>query len=321
METRVLRPGTILVLPTSAGPRGDLKALLEDANDPKAIDEGSHDVLEGVSTQRPLYWRRVAQEGPGDHRLRSGDGASRIEWVEASEKWDAVRDRVTVGEVPTNATWEVLLRCSLSIGTATFRFEYLKPKRRVQRRFLGEHLKRAAEAAGRIAVAVGPGNEFLRHLLVEAARMHDGGKGHPKWQRAMGNTDMTGPVAKPLLERPSALAGFRHEWESLLKMRDYTPSVPDSLSESDLQYWMDLWRHLVVSHHGHLRPWLADRSLEATQTVGKQRQSALRLESAERFARLQHLLGPWRLAYLEALLKATDVAASQASEPEEADEQ
>lgn len=318
-DKRLLRPGMILILPTLAGSQGNLSTLLEDANDPKGVDLGSRDVLDGVSTQRPLYCRRVVQVEPGSHRLRSEDGASRLDQVETSEEWHEVRDRVAIGEVPTNVTWGVLLRYSLGIGTGTFRFEYLKPKRQVHQQFLGEHLERAEKDAGKIAAAVAPGDEYLRSLLVEVARVHDLGKRNPKWQRAMGNTEMANPVAKPLVERPTSLAGFRHEWESLL--RACPPSVPDSLSEPDVQDWLDLWRHLVASHHGHLRPWLSDRALEATQTAGKQRQSGLRLESAERFARLQRLLGPWRLAYLEALLKATDVVASQATEQEESDEQ
>ena len=318
-DKRLLRPGMILILPTLAGSQGNLSTLLEDANDPKGVDLGSRDVLDGVSTQRPLYCRRVVQVEPGSHRLRSEDGASRLDQVETSEEWHEVRDRVAIGEVPTNVTWGVLLRYSLGIGTGTFRFEYLKPKRQVQHQFLDEHLERAESDAGKLAAAIAPRNGYLRSLLVEAAKVHDLGKRSPKWQRAMGNTDMANPVAKPLVERPTSLAGFRHEWESLL--RTCSPSVPDSLSEPDVQDWLDLWRHLIASHHGHLRPWLSDRALEATQTAGKQRQSALRVEAAERFGRLQRLLGPWRLAYLEALLKATDVAASQAPDHEESDEQ
>ena len=320
-DNRLLRPGMILVLPTLAGARGNLSTLLEDANDPKGVDLGSRDVLDGVSTQRPLYCRRVVQVKPGSYRLRSENGASRLDQVEESEEWHEARDHIALGGVPTDVKWKVLSRYSysLAIGTGTFRFEYLKPKRQVQKQLLGEHLERAESDAGKIAAAIAPRNEYLRSLLVEAAKVHDLGKRNPRWQRAMGNKDMANPVAKPVVEQPTSLAGFRHEWESLL--RACLPPVPESLSEADVRDWLDLWRHLVASHHGHLRPWLSDRALEATQTAGKQRQSGLRLESAERFVRLQRHLGPWRLAYLEALLKATDVAASEAPEQEESYEQ
>jgi CRISPR-associated helicase Cas3 len=317
-ESRLLRPGMIMILPTLAGSRASLSKLLEDANDPKEVEAASRDVLEGVSTQRPLYWRRVVQVEPGDHRLTSADGASRIEQADTAEESHAVGDGVTVGEPPVGVTWEPRLRYPFKIGTGRFRFEYLKPKRQVQPQLLDEHLERAEEEAGRIAEALAPGNEYLRSLLMEAAEMHDEGKRNPKWQGAMGNTDMANPVAKPRTKRPSSTAGFRHEWESLLKMG--TPGIPDSLPEPGVQQWFDLWRHVVASHHGHLRPWLADRVLRA-QAFGKQKQCVLRLASAERFVRLQRLLGPWRLAYLEALLKAVDVAAGPTDEQEEIDEQ
>jgi CRISPR-associated helicase Cas3 len=313
-----LRPGAILILPTLAGAHDSLKKLLEDTND---IERASRDVLEGVSTQRPSYWRRVVEVDAGDYHLKSRDGASRFEPVGTAEHMQSVPNCISAGDSPPGAARQPLVSCSLRVGTATFRFEYWKLKRQVQpTQFLKDHLARAESDAESIALASAPGNEYLRCLLVEAAKMHDEGKRSPKWQRAMGNTDLANPVAKPLIERPSSLGGFRHEWASLLDMRTCAPSIPDSLPEPDVWHWLDLWRHLVASHHGHLRPWLADRVLPA-HAFGKQQQSALRLESAERFARLQCLLGPWRLAYLEALLKATDVAASQTTEQEESDEQ
>lgn len=312
-----LRPGTTLVLPTLA--RDHLGQLLESASDPG--EKASRDVLEGVSTKRPRYWRLVKRVTAGDYGLVSEDGAARFELTASSQESAAVWDCVVVGgdqpDAPSGSTWAGRLRYTLSIGTAEFRFEYLKPMRVVQQQFLADHLQAAEEYARRIAGALSPGSEGLRSLLVEAAKVHDLGKNNPKWQRAMGNSDMSRPVAKPCVERPLSMRGFRHEWESLLEVRDCTPKSFDGLEGPER---VDLWRHLVVSHHGHLRPWLAERVLEA-HALGKQKQSSLRLESAECFARLQGLLGPWRLAYLEGLLKAVDVAASQTEEAEESDEQ
>jgi len=311
-----LRPGTTLVLPTLA--HSQVAELLEGANSPKD-EKASRDVLEGVSTKRPRYWRRVVQVAAGGYKLVSDDGACRFGPRGATEESSTPQDDVACGKVlpvaPAGSAWTVRLRCKLSIGTAVFRFEYLKPKRLVQEQFLEEHLNRAAGDAGRIASALSPDNEGLRRLLVEAAKVHDLGKENPKWQSAMGNRDLGRPVAKPCVEWPLSMKGFRHEWESLLRAGD-----PGPLAGPDERDWLELWRHLVVSHHGHLRPWLAERVLEQ-HALGKQRQSSLRLESAERFARLQGLLGPWRLAYLEGLLKAVDVAASQADGAEESDEQ
>jgi CRISPR-associated helicase Cas3 len=310
-----LQPGTTLILPTLAGSHASLRKLIEDTN-----DIASRDVLQGVATQRPSYWRRIVPVEPGNHLLESQDGASRIERVGKAEQ-SAASSCVSLGDAPPGPTRQPQLRRRLRIGTAMFRFDYWKPKRQVQpRQPLEKHLARAEKEAGRLAGVLASGNGVLLSLLVEAAKVHDEGKRNCKWQRAMGNPDCASPVAKPLVERPASIGGFRHEWESFLRMQTCSPGVPDSLSESDTQHWFDLWRHLVASHHGHLRPWLSDNGF--AREVGRQQQSALRLESAQRFARLQRLLGPWRLAYLEALIKAADVAASPAEEEKgESDEQ
>ncbi|MCL5744922.1 MAG: type I-U CRISPR-associated helicase/endonuclease Cas3 [Acidobacteria bacterium] len=314
-DRSLIQPGSILVLPTLAATHDCLKKLIEEPN-----DVASRDVLDGVTTKRAAYWRRIVQVDAGDVLLKSDDGATRIEKRVDPEP---SRECTSLGDPAPGPTWQPRLRSRLKIGTAVFRFEYLKPKRPVQRQLLDDldenpgHLSRAEKDAARIAETLAPANEFLRTLLVEAARAHDEGKRNCKWQRAMGNPDCAHPVAKPLVERPASMGGFRHEWESLLKMRACLPAVPDS--SGDPQDWLDLWRHLVVSHHGHLRPWISSHGFSSE--VGKQQQSVLRLESAERFSRLQRLLGPWRLAYLEALIKAADAVSSQPDEEEDGDEQ
>jgi CRISPR-associated endonuclease/helicase Cas3 len=79
--------------------------------------------------------------------------------------------------------------------------------------------------------------------------------------------------------------------------------------------WCELLHHLVGVHHGNLRPSLKDAGLTPGYEVGKQ--NPLRLQAAERFVRLQKQIGPWRLAYLEALLKTADALASQEEEHDE----
>lgn len=314
-----LQPGSVLILPTVAGSNDSVKELLEDAS-----EAASRDVLDGVSTLRPAYWRRIAQVQRGEYRLISSDGASRfVQHADAEDS--SLPDSVSLGDAVPGPNWRPRLQCKLKIGAAVFRFEYLKQKRQTQLQFLDDsdscpgHLTRAQQDAESIAAAMVPDNEFLRSLLIEAAKVHDEGKRNCKWQRAMGNSDCSRPVAKPLIERPASMGGFRHEWESLLKMRSCSPALPDMLSDLDAQLWSDLWNHLVGSHHGHLRPWISDRGF--APEVGKQQQCALRIQAAERFVRLQHQLGPWRLAFLEGLVKAADVASSQPDDEEDGDEQ
>ncbi len=316
----ILKPDAILVLPTLARGHNSLNELLEETGDVATCD-----VLEGVSTQRPSYWRQVREVQPGNHRLTSGDGASRIEPVNTAGEphppgCASVGDRPP--DPPAGKEWRPCVSQTFDVGTARFRFVYLRVKNLVQSpQFLNDHLRRAEEVGGRIAETVAPGSEFLRSLISEASSVHDLGKNNPKWQAAMGNRDLANPVAKPLVAQPARMGGFRHEWESLLKVTGgRLPKLPPVLSDSEEQIWIDLWHHLIASHHGHVRPWLADRILEK-HSYSKQRQSAIRIQSAERFSRLQRLLGPWRLAYLEALVKAADTAASQADEEDDANEQ
>jgi CRISPR-associated endonuclease/helicase Cas3 len=317
----VLRPDAILVLPTLACSQDSVGQLLEDTG-----DIATRDVLEGVSTQRPSYWRRVVEVQPGDHRLTSEDGASRIEPVSTSDQAPPVRGLASIGDPipqpPAGKVWRPQLSRSFRVGTAAFRFVYSKAKSQVRpKQLLDDHLKRAENVGEHMARIVAPECEFLRSLLSEASVVHDVGKQSPKWQSSMGNRDLANPVAKPLIERPARMGGFRHEWESLLKVAGKcSPKLPASLSESERLTWMDLWHHLIASHHGHVRPWVADRVLEK-HPAPKQRQSMLRTQSAERFSQLQRLLGPWRLAYLEALFKAADAAASEVGEEGDVDEQ
>ena len=107
-------------------------------------------MLDGVSTQRPAYWRRIVQVEAGDVVLKSDDGASRIE---KRGEPDQSRERTSLGDPAPGPTWHPRLRCWLKIGTAVFRFEYLKQKRPVQRQLLDDydgnpgHLSRAEEDA------------------------------------------------------------------------------------------------------------------------------------------------------------------------------
>jgi CRISPR-associated helicase Cas3 len=322
-DGRTLRPGIAIVLPTLAGRDSGLRRLL--APNGAKPDLTSSDVLEGVSTERPLYWRRVVQLEAGDHKLLSTAGALHVEPIDSDESSERTIVVEPGANVPSPSSqedaWRIALPSyKLNIGTTVLRFEYMKPHRQITRQLLSEHLNRADADARRIARALAPNVKFLEELLSGAAKVHDEGKREPKWQWAMGNPDLTYPVAKPLIDPPLATGGFRHEWKSLLDFLTRPPSFSGMSTESEAQM-RHLWSHLIASHHGYLRPWLAERVLEAHSSMSKKRQSAVRLESAGRFARLQRRIGPWRLAYLEALLKSADVTASRSTTLEDDDEQ
>jgi CRISPR-associated helicase Cas3 len=288
--------------------------LLED---PKA--PATWDVLKGVSEQSSPYLRRIVQVKAGNYEIESNDdGAFRSRVMNNSADQNGVSETEAAFDAQK---WKCHTRRRLKIGTATFRFEYCKKVRQSPGRLLlDEHLKRAGEEGARLAEAIAPGNKFLNSLLAASGQVHDIGKHNAKWQWSMGNEDMKNPVAKSLLETPRRTGGFRHEWQSLIEIAQTLPTSPNPPSEDDEDLWTMLWHHLIATHHGHLRPWLREGALKRHE-LAKNKQSSVRLQCAERFARLQGAIGPWRLAYLEALLKASDVAASETSTEEDNDEQ
>lgn len=151
-------------------------------------------------------------------------------------------------------------------------------------------------------------SEFTRKLgldkdtsqaLIQAAEHHDIGKAVRLWQDAAGASGSfamaktTGRGA-----RWNLLQGYRHEFGSLVALEKRT-DLPSKTR--------DLTLHLVAAHHGRARPLIAPDSCEEgppAQMVEVAGRAALR------FASLNAEYGPWRLAWLEAILRAADQQAS-----------
>lgn len=167
--------------------------------------------------------------------------------------------------------------------------------------------------------ALGPlVSEAERTALRLAAAYHDQGKAADRWQKAFrGSRPLTaqrktgepllvgGPFAKSVCPQHNQqiLSGYRHEFGSLFD--DEAQSALDAVDAETA----DLARHLIAAHHGHARPVI---STEGVDQVPPSRAAAEATAVALRFADLQARLGPWRLAWLEALLRAADVKASAA---------
>ena len=171
-----------------------------------------------------------------------------------------------------------------------------------------------------------PDDAVLSEILKAAAVDHDLGKDHDKWQHAMGNTrswrlaeglDDSVRIAKPVTETPARVGGYRHEWGTVMKVKEKPLSFLEQLPEADRGFYRDLYLHLIAAHHGYFRPSMPDRGFDSPPTPAKQ--NPLRLECIERAARLQKQLGYWRLAYLESLLKVADVAASRDAQSDPVD--
>ncbi|MFO7566467.1 MAG: type I-U CRISPR-associated helicase/endonuclease Cas3 [Enhygromyxa sp.] len=168
---------------------------------------------------------------------------------------------------------------------------------------LAEHHRWTAEEAGRLTDMLGM-PEPLAIAITTAARLHDEGKRANRWQRAFRAPDgKDAPYAKtPYTILFKLLGGYRHEFGSLpLAERD--PKFGALLPE-----YQELVRHLIVAHHGFARPVIRTDGCDGEPpSVVLQRAQ----EVALRFLRLQAKFGPWRLAWLEALVRAADQRASR----------
>ncbi len=306
---RALGPNGVMILSTSIDVKSRAtKAFLKDCQQDEAKNTAISDVLDGVS--KSARYRRTIEPATG----RTGTDGAWL-WNTDPKIADAV---IPAANLDAFNTERPLLR-RLRIGGTEYAFRYFRPKPLQDKdlQYLDNHggtpghLTRAAADAHRLADAITPSNDFLRTLLTTAARLHDEGKRFSKWQRAFGRPKGDPEIAKlhPDLERPAPLNGFRHEWESLRVLVCKGATPPPEVTEDTHGLWHDLLLHLVGSHHGHLRPSIADDGL--TPNMQPEKHNPLRLEAAERFARLQRQLGRWRLAYLEALLKTADAEGSR----------
>ncbi len=169
---------------------------------------------------------------------------------------------------------------------------------------LAEHLSAAESACERLGEQLLPEPEARAAIL--AAKWHDLGKNRTVWQRSIGNFDPKLVLAKSgrALEQVDELTHYRHELGSL---SDVQALADFQRLDAESQ---DLVLHLIAAHHGRARP-----HFPRTESFDPERPSfvvtPLILEAPRRFARLQRKYGRWGLAYLESIVRAADILASQ----------
>lgn len=207
---------------------------------------------------------------------------------------------------------------------------------------LAEHLADVEREAATLLDALGPApglSAEVRQAVLLAGRYHDLGKAHPTFRRALekANPEHPPPVdgawAKspghaPLRTEPRY---FRHELVSALLLADDALGLVDGVAEADLVVF------LALAHHGKVRVTLrgqpdepegtvlgvvdGDRTLELSLPAGTLLPArtlslaATRLGEGSLTSRALRLrdrpdLGPFRLAFCEAVVRGADWRAS-----------
>jgi CRISPR-associated helicase Cas3 len=303
-EATVLRPDALLVLPTGTAP-SSLSGLLDGISD---LELAQSDVFDHVSGVAARYRRKIQVTGSSSDAFLVHPDVGVHQLVFSHDEMPQTPNETLTRN---DDSWKSdRLQLLGDVKGLSIKLTYLRKARPVTfSQPLEEHHAKAERCARKLANAVAPGNDFMARLLAYASSGHDLGKAELKWQHAMGNPTPDKPISKPIVERPASTNGYRHEWGSLLKVAKMLPSLPEDWEETTRQLWLDLWLHLVAAHHGYFRPSMSDRGFVIPPAPSKQ--FPMRLQAIERYARLQRAFGPWRLAYLESLLKTADAEASQ----------
>lgn len=178
---------------------------------------------------------------------------------------------------------------------------------------LSSHLQSAEDFAKGLVARLGL-QEPEASAVVLAARWHDLGKDRPIWQRSIGNLEYpqqklakSGPGMRPI-----DITCYRHEFGSLLDVSNH-PEFLDLTMEVK-----DIVLHLIAAHHGRARPHFPVH--EAFDLDRPEKAAAgIVCEVPRRFARLQRKYGRWGLAFLESLVRAADIMASQVGNDADSD--
>lgn len=184
-------------------------------------------------------------------------------------------------------------------------------------RLLDAHLADVHAMAKRSIQRIGPLSadkaeaERLAEAILLAARWHDLGKNRDPWQADIGNPrrKRDTPNWKPLAKSGrrgfvSNLSGaYRHEFGSMREA-----SEDRTIREHSER---DLILHLIAAHHGWARPHFRSDQWDIADGVSEEENAVVAAETMRRFARLQRRFGHWGLAWLEAIVRAADYAATE----------
>lgn len=179
-----------------------------------------------------------------------------------------------------------------------------------------DHVSAVENEANRLAGVLFQNDKIINAALRFAAKWHDEGKKADRWQRYIGGPDADGQLLGKSAEwrNPRSLAGYRHEFGSLLRIlcddeaKLFFADSKWELTVDEQEQALELVLHLIAAHHGYGRPHFACLLHDDFNAAMCEQ---THLDVIRRFARLQRQYGRWGLAYLESLLRAADWTASR----------
>jgi CRISPR-associated endonuclease/helicase Cas3 len=288
-----------VILPPSAGGLG-----FGEDDQPTGLLDGNRKFIE---LARDLYdiADRWCDISGSPHRCRLWDGAELadksmrlvrvIDTRPEDEEYEAEEGTADVASKPRFWRWYVRPRSADDDGSRAAR----EPQE------LQPHLRCAHDFADAIVTKLGLSEPESTAVRL-AARWHDLGKQRQPWQRAIGNHAYPQIVLAKSggKMRPLDLNRYRHEFGSLI---DVNMEVEFQKLDETMR---DLVLHLIAAHHGRARPHFpAEEAIDPERPVSLV--ATIARSVPQRFARLQRRYGRWGLAYLESLLRAADIMASQ----------
>jgi CRISPR-associated endonuclease/helicase Cas3 len=193
---------------------------------------------------------------------------------------------------------------------------------------LSDHLRGVERQARRFAQGCGLSSE-MEEALALAARLQDLGKLDPRFQALLHEGDLL--AAHRALANGRALAKSGAAWSLVDYQRYRAAAAYPRLARHEAgsvkfaeQLTADkLILHLIASHHGYARPWIPlwKESPGIVMTVRLENSEYkgttgcdlgfVNSSSVDRFWYAFEKYGPWRVAYLEAILRLADHRHSQ----------